>query len=265
MVDESNVMTVRLDAPETGGNGIRYSAYSSQGGRESQQDSLFVGEKEDALLAAVCDGMGGMNGGERAGETAIRLLTEAFFGSSPESIPQFFRETALRMDEAVYSLEQDGKRLGAGTTVVSVIVKEEGIYWLSVGDSRIYLFRKGELLCPVPAHNYRLLLDQMLQEGRITEEKYKSEEGKAEALISFLGLGGITRMEINRNPFLPEHGDQILLCSDGLYKSLSDRRILEVLSMSMSPEVKARTLVNSALEAGGKNQDNTSVILIEIS
>ncbi|MCI7795186.1 MAG: hypothetical protein MR528_02660, partial [Lachnospiraceae bacterium] len=87
----------------------------------------------------------------------------------------------------------------------------------------------------------------------------------AEALISFLGLGGITRMEINRNPFLPEHGDQILLCSDGLYKSLSDRRILEVLSMSMSPEVKARTLVNSALEAGGKNQDNTSVILIEIS
>lgn len=262
-MSESDVLTVRLAEPEEEQEGIRYTATSSIGSRESQQDSLFVGEKEGAILAVVCDGMGGMSGGERASELAVSMLAESFFTQEIPYVPAFYKDMAVKMDEAVYSLRDGEKLMGAGTTIVSVLVNSAGVYWLSVGDSKIYLYRKGQLLCPVAAHNYRLLLDQMLAEGKIDAEKYASEEKKAEALISYLGLGGISRMEINQNPFQPEPGDQILLCSDGLYKSLSDAEIQHILEHRMSPEVKAKMLLDRALEAGGRRQDNTSIILLQ--
>lgn len=266
MIDESNVLTVKINEPqerEERGK-VRYTAYSSIGARSSQQDTLFVGEKEGYVLAVVCDGMGGMNGGETASALAVQMMAESFYGQSQPDVPEYLREMAVRMDEAVSSLEEGGRNLGAGTTIVSVMITQNGVYWLSVGDSRIYLYRNGQMICPVPAHNYRLLLEQRLQAGKITPETYEKELPKAEALISFLGIGGIRRMEMNQSPFIPEPGDQILLCSDGLYKSLSDDRILDILKLQMSPEIKAKHLVDEALKGGGTHQDNTSVILLEL-
>lgn len=264
MTDESNVLTMRSDEFLNENDTVTYTACSSVGGRTSQQDSLFVAEKDNSILAVVCDGMGGMDGGEKASELAIRLLAEAYYSQDIPSVPQFYHDMAIKLDDAVYNLESDGKRLGAGTTIVSVLLCPAGLYWLSVGDSKIYLYRKGAMLCPVPAHNYRLLLDQMLALGKIDQEKYINEEKKAEALISFLGLGGISRMEINQNPFQLEPKDQILLCSDGLYKSLSDEQILDVLNMRISLEIKAKILLEKALEIGGSRQDNTSIVLLQV-
>lgn len=265
MTDESNVKTVQIDNIKQSENILQYAAYSSLGARDSQQDSSFVGANDDTLLAAVCDGMGGMNGGELASETAIRILVENFYQSNLENIPLFFKTVMNQMDESVYALKNEGKRLGAGTTIVSIIINKEGIFWLSVGDSRIYLYRRGELICPVRSHTYRLLLDKKMAEEKITADIYAEEEKKAEALISFLGIGGIHYMDINQNPFIQESGDQILLCSDGLYKSLSDQRILEILKLNRTPGDKSKMLVEEALENGGKKQDNTSVILIQIN
>lgn len=264
MIDESKVVTVSQDWDSDGTGRVRYTAYSVPGARESQQDALFIGETKNAVLAIVCDGMGGMTGGEQASSLAVSRLAEGFFRQEPEDIPGFYRRIVGEIDEAVYGLEDDGKRMGAGTTIVSVTVRPEGLYWLSVGDSRIYLFRRGELLCPVPAHNYRLLLDGMLAAEEIDEEKYQHELPRAEALISFLGMGGVSRMEMNPNPFRLEREDQILLCSDGLYKSMSDRRIREILDGRMPLDAKVRRLVEEALEHGGCKQDNTSVVLLQV-
>lgn len=260
---ESAILTIRMDEETSKPGSVTYIAASSVGARTSQQDSLYIGEKEGAILAVICDGMGGMNGGERASELAVQMLTQEFYTRDISNVPAFFREMAVKMDEAVYSLKDGERLMGAGTTIVSVIVDQSGLYWLSVGDSKIYLCRRGELLCPVAAHNYRLILDQMLADGRISQEKYDSEGPKAEALISFLGLGGISRMEINQNPFLPEPGDRILLCSDGLYKSLTEQEILNILQLPMSAEVKIKMLLDRALEKGGARQDNTSIILLQ--
>ncbi|MCI9336858.1 MAG: serine/threonine-protein phosphatase [Lachnospiraceae bacterium] len=262
MVDESRVVTLNLEETDSG-SGLRYTAYSVPGARESQQDALFVGEGSGAVLAVVCDGMGGMTGGEKASALAVRMLAETFFQREPSDVPGFYRGIVGDIDEAVYGLEDNGKRLGAGTTIVAVTVRPEGLYWLSVGDSRIYLLRRGQMLCPVLAHNYRLLLDGMLAEGAIDEAKYRQELPKAEALISFLGVGGVERMEVNPNPFRLEEGDRILLCSDGLYKSLPDGRIQEILEGRMQLGAKVRQLVEEAVQAGGRRQDNTSVILLQ--
>lgn len=264
MMNESVALTVLVEEPEKMQGSVKYTAASSVGGRENQQDSLYIGEKEHSILAVVCDGMGGMKGGERASELAVQMLVEAFFLQDETSIPEFYRNMAMKMDEAVYSLKEGETPLGAGTTIVSAIVSEDGLYWLSVGDSKIYLYRRGQILCPVVEHNYRLLLDCMLKSGQITREKYECELHKGEALISFLGLGGISHMEINQRPFRLEPGDQILLCSDGLYKSVPEQEILNTLMLQMSLEVKVKMLIDRALKNGGQNQDNTSVILMQV-
>lgn len=262
-MNESNILTVCMDEELHSQEPVKYVAASSIGSRASQQDSLYIGEKEGSILAVICDGMGGMNGGERASELAVQLLVREYYTKEVPNVPIFLREMAIKMDEAVYSLKDGEKLMGAGTTIVSAIIDHSGLYWLSVGDSKIYLYRRGELLCPVVAHNYRMILDQMLASGKIDQEKYNNEEAKAEALISFLGIGGISYMEMNQNPFKLEPGDQILLCSDGLYKSLTEQEILNILKLQMTLEVKIKILIDQALERGGSRQDNTSIILLQ--
>jgi protein phosphatase len=171
---------------------------------------------------------------------------------------------AVKMDQEVYELKDGEERLEAGTTIVSVYIRGNELFWLSIGDSKIYLWRKGTMLCPVKPHNYRQMLQEYLESGRIDEEKYCAEVHKGEALTSYLGIGGIKKMEINQRPFVLERNDQILLCSDGLYKSISEQNISEILSSQMTLEAKVKKLVNDALISGGVNQDNTSVILINV-
>ena len=262
-MNESEILTVRLEEPEESPGVIRYIASSSIGGRSSQQDSLFVGEKGQEILAVVCDGMGGMNGGERASELAVQMLAEAFFTQEIPSVPAFYRDIVYKADDGVYLLQDGGKPMGAGTTIVSVIIRDNGLYWLSVGDSKIYIYRKGKMICPVVEHNYRMILNRMLAEGKIDRTAYNNELPKAEALVSYLGMGGLKYMEINQNPFLLEVGDQILLCSDGLYKSLDEEEILDILDHRMNLDVKAKMLIDKALANGGAKQDNTSIVLIQ--
>lgn len=260
---ESEVLTVVWEDPDEHPGVIRYIASSSIGGRESQQDSLYIGEKGNESLAVVCDGMGGLNGGERASELAVQMLAQSFFTQSISDVPKFFRDMANQMDEAVHALRDGGKLLGAGTTIVSVLIRDASLYWLSVGDSKIYISRQGQMICPVVEHNYRMILNRMLNAGKIDRTAYNDELPKAEALVSFLGLGGLEHIEINQNPFKLEPGDQILLCSDGLYKSLDEEEILDILKLRMELDVKAKMLLEKALNAGGARQDNTSIILIQ--
>ena len=264
MTEESKIVTVQMDAgtQTERQSGLFCAAISEMGSRSSQQDSLFCGERDGMLLAAVCDGMGGMNGGEIASGTAARIFAEAFYEQELPDAAKFLETMALKADEEVFRLTENGKPMGAGSTIVSILIRGRDLSWLSVGDSRIYLFRKGELLCPVRPHNYGELLKKQLAEGKIDEAAYRARQKNAEALISFLGIGGLRLMEQNRQPFRLEDEDQVLLCSDGLYRSLPEERIRELLMSGRNVGVLAKMLVQEAVEAGGSRQDNTSVILI---
>ena len=264
MSEESRIVTVQMDAGrmQEQQNGLLCAAWSEPGGRCSQQDSLFCGERDGMLFAVVCDGMGGMNGGELASGLAAQIFAEDFYAKELSDPAGFLEETAQRADEAVFGLMDNGKPMGAGSTVVAVLARGRELYWLSAGDSRIYLFRRGELLCPVRPHNYGELLKKQLAEGKIDEAAYRAGQKNAEARISFLGIGGLKLMEQNWTPFRLEDGDQILLCSDGLYRSLSQERIRELLMSGRNVGVLVKQLVQEAVEAGGAKQDNTSAVLI---
>lgn len=195
------------------------SAQSLLGGREEQQDAYCLERRRGELLAAVCDGIGGLPDGAEASRSAVQALLTAFH-KNPQAAPSYlYRQAIDWMDRAV--AEQTA---GGGSTIVSVWVRSGGLYWLSIGDSGLFLLRGGSLQRLVPEHNYAALLKQRLEGGEISQLLYDREIGRGRALTSYLGMNGISLYAQNQYPLTLERGDVILLCSDGLLQALARRR-----------------------------------------
>ena len=132
-----------------------------------------------------------------------------------------------------------------------------------MGDSRIYIIRGDEIAQVNAEHNYYMMLKNRVEAGEITEEEARNDPSK-EALISYIGIGGVELADINQEPFSFENGDLIVLCSDGLYRILNDEAIkLIVRSCSENIPLAAHMLVNTATENRQNNQDNTTAIVVK--
>ena len=234
------------------------------GTREEQQDCAFYSAKENSVIAMVCDGMGGLDGGALASKITIEKLNELYENKNPdEALPEFFLKSVDILDEIIFRLKnQDGEKLDAGTTLVAAAIEGDNLYWLSVGDSRLYILRGSEFVQVTRDHNYFLKLNQMIKEKEINEKQYESESARGDALISFIGVGGIEVMDINNTAFKLLHGDIILLSSDGLYKALEDEEIAHILQMP-NIEESMENLIATSSEKAQRVQDNTTCIIIK--
>ncbi|MCD7814322.1 MAG: protein phosphatase 2C domain-containing protein [Lachnospiraceae bacterium] len=244
---------------------VKIGMSSVLGTRKTQQDVVYSFSREPLHLAVVCDGMGGLEGGEIASRIAAETLAADFLElDEEEDIYSFLRDEALRLDEQVWNLRgENGEFLDAGTTIVAVLIRGNELYWMSVGDSRIYQIRNGEITVLTREHNYRLTLDILLQQGRISKEEYDRSQDKAEALISYLGIGNLRLIDGNKAPILMEKGDKFLLCSDGLYRSMDKEQIMEQLLRAPDEAGRAaQILTTSVMQRCQRKQDNTSVVLV---
>jgi protein phosphatase len=238
------------------------------GTRKYQQDYAYFYTDDQQILAIVCDGMGGLEGGELASKTAVEPIVKDFRQEKPKSgIPDFFQEEARRANRAVFSLKnKNGQKMKAGSTLIAVHCTEHGMYWVSAGDSRIWMIR-GNRIQPVNRdHNYRLSLQKQLRDGSITQETYDREEKKpqAEALISFIGIDELRLVDGNRNPIPLLDGDMIILSSDGVYKSLDDSQVYALArDNDLDMYIAADRITEMALRYGMRGQDNTTVIMIK--
>ena len=233
------------------------------GTRDEQQDSAFQKVGNESAVAIVCDGMGGLESGKIASLSATEKFKELYEKKDPgEAFPSFFLKAVDILDEFVSHLKNaDGERLGAGTTLTAVAIENDMLFWLSIGDSRLYILRGDELVQVTRDHNYFLRLDQMLKEQEINESKYQAEAARGEALISFIGMGGIEVMDLSNTPFQLLPNDTLLLTTDGLYKALSDEEIKQCLCITDIEEA-VMTLINKASENARKAQDNTTCVII---
>lgn len=244
---------------------------TATGNRKYQQDAVYVtpsrilaANKTTRILAVVCDGMGGMADGGRASQTAIQMMVQGFQRvekSAQLDIPAFFCQGIHAIDQVISQFPKENGR-GSGTTMVACIAEDNKLYWASVGDSRIYIIRGGQMWQVTRDHNYRLVLEDMVANGRMTREEAEAQRQK-EALISFLGMGNVNLMDIRKEPFMMEYGDTIMLCSDGITKTLPDAQIKRILTDdAVRPEQKAEALVEAATHINSYSQDNTTAALI---
>lgn len=234
------------------------------GHRKMQQDTIFGQFDENGGIGIVCDGMGGLEGGEKASALAARTLAEDYFNSVPISnVPAFLRREGQKIDGIVSRLtDERGNDMDAGTTMVAAIIQDDILHFLSIGDSRIFFIRNDAIQPLNELHNYRLTMDRMLKEGSMSMAEYKKKGKQAEALISFLGMGDMALMDIKTIQLKDQ--DRILLCSDGLYRALSKDVILEVLNYhKFDMQMAAQALTDEASRRSKRGQDNTSVVLIQ--
>lgn len=244
---------------------IEVSIYSDIGGREEQQDCACALSGENELFAAVCDGMGGMSGGKLASRTVIGWLQEQYLKKDKqEEFPFFFERMLEETDSQVYFLQDEyRRRIGAGTTLVAAGIQGKFLYWLSVGDSRLYIKRGRELVQVTRDHNYFLELNEWLAAGKITCDQYEHERSRGEALISYIGIGGVEVFDLGRRPLCLKEGDLLLLTTDGLWKALTEKIIFQVLDEECDLKEKAQRLMHKVRQPQSC-LDNMTFILIYI-
>jgi len=249
----------KTDSQET--DETEVSSYMSVGTRKNQQDSVRYQKNSSCTVCVVCDGMGGLSGGERASAIAAQGMVQYLLENEQSTdIPTEMGRAALRLNEKIKDLRDcENRRIEAGTTLTAVLIRSGELYWCGIGDSHIYLYRDGILRQLNIDHNFGVQLDQMVQEGSITAEEALRHPQRA-ALTSYLGIQELTLISGNRMPFLLQKDDVLLQCTDGLYRCLSDDSICQILTAAENVKQASKLLVETALTLPGAH-DNTSVLL----
>ncbi|MEO8051794.1 MAG: protein phosphatase 2C domain-containing protein [Acidobacteriota bacterium] len=238
------------------------------GARHYQQDSIGLADPEDhafmahgGFLAVLCDGMGGMEHGDVASQTAVRTILDAYARKLPtENIPAALERSAREANDSVIAAALDlGLREGVGTTLVAAVLHDGYLYFVSVGDSAIYHVRGGDIHMVNRPHVFANLLDQAADRGQISRSE-AAQHPERESLTSFIGIHDLQEIDHNTEPWPVSAGETILLASDGLFKTLEPPEITECLTGH--PQAWPQALVSRTLDRNSPGQDNVSVVSI---
>lgn len=249
------------------------SSSSVIGSRDTQQDYVLTPQtygisdelrRERGELVVLCDGMGGLRGGAYASQTCCRVMLDSYY-KGPQARPgEFFRDAMVKADKAVAALtDENGDSMHAGTTLVAVIVKDGILYWASVGDSRIYMMSGNRLKQLTRDHNYLMRLMERVRRGEITESEALNDP-KRDALISYMGIGHVELMDICAEGQKLRQNDIVILCSDGLYKSMSSGEIEKTVAQSLRGNgMIPAVLTSAALAKSWLRHDNITVAVVD--
>ena len=238
------------------------------GARHYQQDSLGLADPEDqaflahgGYLAVLCDGMGGMEHGDIASQTAVRAILDAYALKTPEeSIPAALERSAREANECVIEAALGlGLKEGVGTTLAAAVLHSGFLYFISVGDSAVFHVRDGVLHKVNRPHVFANLLDQAADRGQISRSE-AAQHPERESLTSFIGIHNLEEIDHNLEPWPVSEGDTILLASDGMFKTLDPEEIQACLTGH--PQSWPETLVDRTLAKGNPGQDNVTVVSV---
>lgn len=231
------------------------------GMRPYQEDSFGFSSIDAAYVAnngfsaVVADGMGGLTDSKQISSVAVKEFIAETSGLGSEM------NVSLRLSMIVQEINRRAYAMqtGGGSTLCAVYLRNDGVYWCSAGDSRIYLFRNGRLTqLTEDADHYTDLLTDVL-DGKITFEEADDDEKKV-ALTEYIGSSEDIFVDVNVRPLLPQSGDKFLLCSDGVYNALEEHEITEI--MRSEPQDAANAVVSAVLGKGYENQDNFTAVIL---
>ena len=239
-----------------------------QGGRDYQEDDFSIrlltdGDnpaEEDRLLLVLADGMGGHAGGAEASRTVVQAFQDAFHHAA-DSIEDRFNAGVSAANGAVKEKQEADPNLSEmGATLVAAVVIGSALYWVSVGDSLLWVFRDGRLHRLNADHSMRPLLQDLVDLGRMTEEE-ALHDPRANQLRSVIYGDAVPLIDMNADGFALERGDLVVLASDGL-ETLPDEALVEVIEASADDaEGVVQALLDAITKAGRQGQDNTTVLV----
>ena len=231
----------------------------SRGARDYQEDSFGYTplNKVDSngFVAVVADGMGGLAAGDKVSAYVVSSLLGMRDLISGSNVADKFRQTVSQLN---YDVVQGGT--GGGCTLAAVYCRSDGVYWCSVGDSRIYLYRSGMVFQLSEDGDYQnQLLEDVIAERLSFEDMI--DDPKKDSLVHYIGSRSEPIPDVNIRPLVPCSGDKLLICSDGVYNALSDEEMS--LSLSKPAQQAADALAGAIINKNYTNQDNNTMIVLE--
>jgi len=236
------------------------------GRRNEQQDACGFSDLDDTdfishagYLVVVADGMGGLKYGAEASRLALETFLHSYATKKEKArIPTSLLKALLQGNRAVSKLIAE-KKTDIGSTIVSAVIHNQLLYWVSVGDSRLYLYRNNHLTRLSKDHTYAHELALAVAAGKISS-KEANQDPNQHALTSYMGMKDLSLIDCNHSGFKLEEGDKIILCSDGLYGSIDSQHIMSC--MRDDPQVSADKLIAMVVACQDLNQDNVTVAIL---
>ena len=234
--------------------------------RASNQDCFSVITVGDHLLAVVCDGMGGENGGNVASRMACEYFTERL-SDSIHSVddPSLLTDVLLKrfitnsVSKANFEIHRESERkselYGMGTTLVACLLTADNALIVNVGDSRLYHISENSVRQITKDHS---LVQALVDAGSITEKQAAHHPNK-NIITRAVGVDKDVECDLYEERNLSGY---LLLCSDGLSNYLDHKRLLNILHSSTGLQAKCESLIAYANQCGGA--DNITAILIKL-
>jgi protein phosphatase len=255
-----------------------HASRATKGARDYQEDSSAFwkrgetsgsGGAEDAptanatrLVAVLADGMGG----HTAGAVASQMVCDSFIsayrrldGARPERLL-----TALKSanDAIADKVKANPALSGMGSTLVAAVFGDAGVEWVSVGDSPLLLFRRGEIAHLNEDHSLAPELDRLAAEGLISAAQARSDP-RRHMLRSAVTGEELDLIDVSRRPLTLEAGDYVILASDGLH-TLETAEVARVIAAYAADgaEAVAGALIRAVEAIRDPHQDNTTVMAV---
>jgi len=256
---------------------FEHASRATQGAREYQEDmsavwpdraqtsgsaSQMASDLDPCFVAVLADGMGGHTGGA----LASRMVCEQFIETVAERSGPVTERLRAALEAANASISgkvaSDPVLSGMGSTVIGVVFSNDGVEWISVGDSPLLLFRRGEIALLNEDHSLAPELDRLAAAGRITQEQARRDP-RRHMLRSAVTGEDLDLVDQSRKPLQLEAGDYIVLASDGL-QTLEPSEIERILSAYADDgaDAVAGALIRAVEALRDPHQDNATVVVV---
>lgn len=233
------------------------------GGRQENQDCAGVRDTAIGLLVVVCDGMGGMQGGQIASTTAVTTIMSFFENIDKQADPAMTLIKAINEANAkiIAKGQEDPNLRGMGTTVTTLLKTPKSAIVAHVGDSRIYQFRGGKKVFRTFDHS---MVFEMVKKKVLTEEQARLS-AQSNVILKALGVKPEVEVEFQEIPYLK--GDRFVLCSDGFWGAMPEEEFIALVTKKTNANQVLTTTANK-VEAIGKEKggdyDNLTAAIVEI-
>lgn len=231
--------------------------------RAQNQDAYQIEQLDrGALLCVVCDGMGGAKSGNVASSLAVDVFTQGVRSNwhgkpDQDSVDQILENAVKLANFTVYDQAMQFEEFnGMGTTLVAMLICGKNATVINVGDSRAYRVNQEGIRRLTVDHS---LVEVMVQRGELTPEQARTYPGK-NYITRAIGTESVVQSDIFHLEV--EHGDCLLLCSDGLTNTMDDQEILFEVIHGVNKQFCCRRLLEIALNRGAP--DNVTSVLVQI-
>lgn len=231
------------------------------GTREVQEDEYGILESEEGTMAVLADGMGKQFGGKIASRAAVEVFRDVFQDRNAFYHPQYsFRRAFQESNREILNLLEE--RQGQAS-VAALLIKNHRLYFASVGNVKIAVYRNQELVPVNDGHTIDVLARQKYMQGKLSKQDAVSLL-EHHRLYNFVGQDGFHDIEFLDTPITLRGGESILLMTDGLYDGVRWKEIEDCLEQKKTCQEKAYALIELVNQSKEEEKDNASVVILKV-